>query len=470
MDVVRENIKSIGGTVSLASRQGKGATVTLRIPLTLAITPALILASGGLRFAIPQMAVVELVGVGEGFEHRIQYIYNAPVLRLRQEVVPLVDLCGALELDRRASDGNGFVVVLRVGALQFGLLAEAIADVQEVVIEPLVSVLTRLGVFSGQTILGDGSVVLIVDPAALMQRAGLKKLEDRATLAPAADAFIPAREKTRIILVRAGSGPLKALPLSLVLRIEEVESDRLVASNGAYVMAYHDRLLAVIPATSDIALDRAAYPILVLSGAGQAMGLLVEEIVDVADEHLDLQTEKSSPHLLGSLQLDGTVVDFLDATYFMKLACPTAIARGVSDRFKILLVDDKPFFRDMLTPILLAAGYDVTSASSGQEALSFVQKGLSVHAVVTDIDMPEMDGYSLARALHRLEGLADLPIVALTAQATPSIVAAAKACGIKAVAGKFDRQALLDIVARLLDSAEATPQDIERRIMSELAA
>ncbi len=472
MDVVRENIQSIGGSVSLTSRHGRGACVTLRIPLTLAITPALILTTNGARFAIPQMTVVELVGVGRGFEHAIQYIHDAPVLRLRNDVLPLLDLAATLGLGRPAQEEtrDGFVVVLRIGSARFGLLVETIADVQEIVIEPLVSALARLGVFSGQTILGDGSVVLILDPAALLEHAGLQRLAERPAEATTPEVFVPRAEKTRIILVKAGPGPLKALPLSLVLRIEDVPRERLIASDGAFVMAYRDSLLPIIPATSDMSLDRDAYPILVLSGAGQSMGLLTEEIIDVTDEILDLQRESDSAHILGSIQLGGEVVEFLDATYFMRIACPAAVARGVNKRHRILLVDDKAFFRDMLAPILGSAGYDVTTAASAPEALSFLRKGLSVEAVVTDTDMPEMDGYNFARALHALPGLADLPVVALAAQAAPSVLAAAEACGIAAVAGKFDRRALIECVGRLLDKADTAPRDLELRIMSELAA
>ncbi|OAI22689.1 hybrid sensor histidine kinase/response regulator [Methylosinus sp. R-45379] len=472
MDVVRENIQSIGGSVSLTSRHGRGACVTLRIPLTLAITPALILTTNGARFAIPQMTVVELVGVGRGFEHAIQYIHDAPVLRLRNDVLPLLDLAATLGLGRPAQERtrDGFVVVLRIGSARFGLLVETIADVQEIVIEPLVSAVARLGVFSGQTILGDGSVVLILDPAALLEHAGLQRLAERPAEATTPEVFVPRTEKTRIIIVKSGPGPLKALPLSLVLRIEDVPRERLIASDGAFVMAYRDSLLPIIPATTDMALDRASYPILVLSGAGQSMGLLIEDIIDVTDEILDLQRESGSAHILGSIQLGGDIVEFLDATYFMRIACPAAVARGVNKRHRILLVDDKAFFRDMLAPILGSAGYDVTTAASAPEALSFLRKGLSVEAVVTDTDMPEMDGYNFARALHALPGLAELPVVALAAQAAPSVLAAAKACGIAAVAGKFDRRALIECVGRLLDKTDTAPRDLELRIMSELAA
>ena len=473
MDVVRENIQSIGGSVSLTSRYGKGACVTLRIPLTLAITPALILSCNGSRFAIPQMTVIELVGVGRGFDHVIQYIHDAPVLRLRNDVLPLLDLAATLGLGRSAEEvenRDGFVVVLRVGSARFGLLVETIADVQEVVIEPLVSALARLGVFSGQTILGDGSVVLILDPAALLDHAGMQRLAERPAEAATPEVFVPRAEKTRIIIFKAGPGPLKALPLSLVLRIEDVPRERLIASDGAFVMAYRDGLLPIIPATADDPLERASYPILVLSGAGQSMGLLTEAIIDVTDEILDLQRESNSPHILGSIQLDGEIVEFLDATYFMRIACPAALARGVNKRHRILLVDDKAFFRDMLAPILASAGYDVTTAASAPEALSFLRKGLSVEAVVTDTDMPEMDGYNFARALHALPGLAELPVVALAAQAAPSVLAAAQACGIAAVAGKFDRRALIECVRGLLEKTDTAPRDLELRIMSELAA
>ncbi len=143
-------------------------------------------------------------------------------------------------------------------------------------------------------------------------------------------------------------------------------------------MAYRDSLLPIIPATADMSLDRPSCPILVLSGAGQSMGLLIEDIVDVTDEILDLRRESNSPHILGSIQLGGEIVEFLDATYFMRIACPAALARGVNKRHRILLVDDKAFFRDMLAPILGSAGYDVTTAASAPEALSFLRKGLSV--------------------------------------------------------------------------------------------
>lgn len=471
MDVVRENIQSIGGTVSLNSRVGRGTTVTLRIPLTLAIAPALILSSGGARFAVPQMAVVEVVGVGEGFDHEIQYIHDAPVLRLRGDALPLTHLAASLDLAHEGGSRlrDGFVVILRVGGVRFGLLVETIADVQEVVIEPLVGPLARIGVFSGQTILGDGGVVLLIDPAAIVDRVGLDNIDD-AQAATVVEAFAPEREKTRVVLLRAGAGSLKALPLSLVMRIEEVEASRFVVSGDSCLMLHDDKLLPIVPVAKDIALDRATYPILILAGAGQAIGLLVEEIVDVAEECLDFQAKSGDPSVVGSVNMRDRVVDILDVTYFIEIVNPGALTRGVNQRLRVLLVDDKQFFRDMLAPVLSAAGYDVSTAASGREAMALIERGLRIHAAVTDIDMPEMDGYAFARALSEAPGLAGVPIIALAPQTTDSVRDVAQACGVSAVVGKFDRRALIGTLDSLLQGVAAANGDIEQRIMAEMAA
>lgn len=469
MDVVRENIQSIGGTVSINSRSGKGTTVTLRIPLTLAIASSLILTCGRERFAIPQMGVVEVVGVGAGFGHHIQFIHDAPVLQLRAETLPLVLLDEALELSDGAGAKDGFAIVLRVGGLRFGLLVDSICDVQEVVIEPLVSPLARIGVFLGQTILGDGGVVLILDPAAIAERMSVRNMSEPQA-APASLAQ-PMREKTRLVVVRAGEGSLKALPLALVMRIEEISSDRLTRRGDAHFLLLQEgRLLPVVPAAPGMRIESRHYPLLIVATAGQVVALLADEVVDVLEETLHFQNRGEDPGVIGTVCVDGRIVDILDAGHFIAAVDPRAISRGSDLRPRILLVDDRLFFRDLLAPVLLAAGYEVTSAGSGKEALSLVERGLQIHAVVTDIDMPDMDGYTLARALLQSPGRQNLPIVALAAQSSASIIEVAARCGIRAVVGKFDRRALIDAVDRLLEGVSTSHEGIERRLMAEIAA
>jgi two-component system chemotaxis sensor kinase CheA len=472
MDVVRDNIHSIGGTVSLASRGGFGTTVLLRIPLTLAIAPALILSCGGSRFAIPQMAVVEVVGIGLGFESEVSLVYGAPMLRLRGEALPLACLAQTLCLaPPRAEEigKSGYVVILRVAGVRCGLLVEAIADVQEVVIEPLVGALARLGVFSGQTILGDGSAVLILDPAAIVDRAGIKNKTEQPEQPPL-EAFQPERAKTCVVLLRAGSGPRKALPLSLIMRIEEVDGAQLARSGDVYGLPYEGRLLPVFRAADDMTIEARAYPILLLAGAGQAVGVLVDEIIDVIEEALEPRLAGADDKIVGLVNLRGQTVELLDMTYFINRADPGALARGVNQRPRILLVDDKQFFRDMLSPVLCAAGFEVTACASGAEALALIEKGLKIDILVTDIDMPDMDGYSLTRQLLAQEGCANIPVVTLASQATASIREAARACGARAVVGKFDRRALVDVIESFRKLTPTTAQEIEQRIMTEIAA
>ncbi len=472
MDVVLANIQSIGGAVFLNSAPGKGTTVTLRIPLTLAIAPALILSCAGARFAVLQMAVVEVLGVGEGFDHQIQHFHGAPILSLRGEALPLVDLSETLDLDQSREEPrrDGFAVVLRVGGVRFGLLVETIADVQEIVIEPLASLLAAIGVFSGQTVLGDGGVVLILDPAAIVENEGLETLAEPSS-SKAVEMAEPEREKTRIVLLRAGGGPLKALPLSLVMRIEEATADRFVASGEGYVMLHEGRLLPLIPAAPDMRLESSReYPILILAGAGQVVALVAEEIIDVVEEALVFQRKSEDPATIGSISIDGRIVDVLDVAHFIESADPTVVMRGTDRRPRVLLVDDKQFFRDMLAPVLLAAGYEVTTAASGREALALVERGLRIDAAVTDIDMPEMDGYALARALLQTPGRGNLPIIALTPQKMASALEVATMCGISALVGKFDRRALVQALDALLEGVAAAGDQIERRHMAEAAA
>src|SRR5580698_2393985 len=171
MDVVRNNIEQIGGTVDLNSVPGAGTSFTIKIPLTLAIVSALIVEAGGERFAIPQLSVLELVRAGGGGEHRIERIKDTPVLRLRNTLLPLLYLREVLHLG--APDGdNGFVVVTQVGNQIFGAVVDGVFHTEEIVIKPMSSKLRHIPVFSGTTILGDGSVILIIDPNGVAQALG----------------------------------------------------------------------------------------------------------------------------------------------------------------------------------------------------------------------------------------------------------------------------------------------------------
>ena len=470
LDVVRENIETIGGSITVTSTFGKGTSFNLKIPLTLAIAPALIVQAGTHRFALPQQSVIEAIGFGEGSNHRVERVQNCLVLRLREQVLPLVDLRDAFHLDHDPDDQAKLAVIMRFGSHSFGIIVDSVADVQEIVVKPLGASLSHLFVFSGHTILGDGSVVLILDPVGIAKTLGLThSLELGVQQIP--ERFIPPREKTRLILFKSGDGAHKVVPLSLISRIESAASGAIAVSDGMLVMLHRGYLMPLLRidgmSTQETAKDR---PVLVLGIGGESVGIIVDEIVDIVEDFLDIEIASATPGTIGSAHIRDMVVEIIDISHFVKVARPDALARGVVNRFSVLLVDDRLFFRDMLAPILTAAGFRVTAASSGRDALYLLARGAEFHAIVTDTDMPDMDGYTLAREVKRDPRNAAMPIIALAAHASPIASEAARASGMCGVVGKFDRVALLAMLRANLDTQLLGTHRLEERIIREFAA
>jgi two-component system chemotaxis sensor kinase CheA len=281
MDVVRANIDQIGGTIDVKSVSGRGTSFVIKIPLTLAIVSALLVEAAGERFAIPQLAVVELVRARSHSEHRIERIKDAAVLRLRNKLLPLVSLKTLLKLDREGEgeSENGFIVVTQVGSQTFGLVVDGVFHTEEIVVKPMSSKLRNIPMFSGNTILGDGSVILIIDPNGIVQTIGMVPArqaaeEDRDVERQAADAATES-----LLIFRAGSPQPKAVPLSLVTRLEEIDAKKIELSNGRPLTQYRGQLMPLIPVNDEVRIkDSGAQPLLVFSDERRTMGLVVEEI------------------------------------------------------------------------------------------------------------------------------------------------------------------------------------------------
>lgn len=491
MDVVRSNIEEIGGSVDVRSAQGAGTIFIIKIPLTLAIISALIVSCGGQRFAIPQISVMELVRAQSGTDTRIEYIKDTPVLRLRNQFLPLVRMSDVLGLGEgeshpqppatteteetgeaseaaptgegtaEADERNGFIVVLQVGAQDFGLVVDSVFHTEEIVVKPMSSLLRDIPVFSGNTILGDGSVIMIVDPNGIAQAVATESLSE-ATDTAGAHTSTPGSENERISLLvfRAGSDEPKVVPLSLITRLEEIGVDKIEHSNGCDFVQYRGRLMPIIPVNEQVRRrEEGVQPMIVFADEDRCMGLMIDEIVDIVEERLDIEIAATKSGTLGSAIVRGQATEVIDVGHYLPLAFDdwfgTKDGQGTPRR--ILFVEDSAFFRNMLTPVLRSAGYQVVVCEDGAAALRHLEAGERFDVVVTDIEMPEMDGYELAERIRQDKRLDGLPVVALSAHAAAPAIERARQTGFHDYVAKFDRAGLL---ATLEASAQMTDKAV----------
>ena len=462
MDVVRANIDQIGGTIDVRSVQGRGMSVTIKIPLTLAIISALIVEAGGHRFAIPQLSVVELVSARSGSEHRIERIKDAAVLRLRHKLLPLSNLSCLLSLDQgkpHDADG-GFVVVTQVGSESFGLVVDSVFHTEEIVVKPMSTMLRHIGLFSGNTILGDGSVILIVDPNGLAETLGASarangQIGDHAETQPT-----ETEQSTSMLVFRAGSPHPKAVPLSLITRLEEIDVGRVEFSNGRHLVQYRGQLMPLIPINEEVQVkSHGLQSLLVFADEGRSMGLMVDEIVDIVDDALNIEVGSNRPGVLGSAVIKGQATEIIDIEHYLPLAYedwfrPKDFHAARSTR-SVLLIDDSTFFRNMLAPVLKAAGYEVTTAAGGEEAISLLQKGRRFDVILTDIDMPGMSGFDFAQQLRSDPQIAEVPVIGLSSMISQEFIERGREVGFHDYVAKFDRQGLIAALKEQTADAQA---------------
>jgi two-component system chemotaxis sensor kinase CheA len=460
MDVVRTNIEKIGGTVELKSAFGRGSTFVIKIPLTLAIVSALIVESCGERFAVPQISVVELVRASEDSEHRIERIKGAPVLRLRDRLLPLISLERLLRLDRPAGTDTEehFIVVTQVGTYSFGIMVDRVFDTEEIVVKPVAPILRHLTLFSGNTILGDGSVIMILDPNGIATSSGEIAVTDSAHGETIAARDSRATDTTTLLVFRAGGGTPKAVPLSLVARLEEIDLATVEYSHGRPMVQYREKLMPLIPIDGDQQLaETGRRPVLVFADGDHTMGLVVDEIIDIVEDRLNVELTSSRAGFMGSAIIAGRATDLLDAGHFLTQAYsdwfgpPPNQMQGPRARSKrVLLVDDSAFFRNLLSPLLSVAGYDVTTAESAHDALGLCEAGEPFDVIVSDIEMPGMNGFEFVRAVRADPRWRDTPMVALSSHATPEDFDRGREAGFSDYVAKFDRDTLLQVLAEAL--------------------
>ncbi len=346
MDVVRANIDQIGGTIDVKSVTGAGLSFTIKIPLTLAIVAALIVEAGGDHFAIPQASVIELVRVRNGSDHRIERIRDTAVLRLRDKLIPLARLTELLGMDSVGDAETGYIVVTQVGSQTFGVVVDAVFHTEEIVVKPMSSRLRHIPMYSGNTILGDGSVIMIIDPNGVARALG-SSVTAQLAAEEAAIAHVDESdgETTSLLVFRAGSTRPMAVPLSLVTRLEEIDARKIEISNGRHMVQYRGHLMPLVSMNESVQVKgEGAQPLLVFSDGARSMALVVDEIVDIVEDRLDIQVASENPGVIGSAIIKGQATEIVDVGHFLPLAFEDWFRRKeqpVQARSRpVLLIDD----------------------------------------------------------------------------------------------------------------------------------
>lgn len=470
MDVVRTNIEKIGGTIDMKSTEGKGMVFTIKIPLTLAIVSALIVEAASERFAIPQISVLELVRAGgNNSDNTIERINGAPVMRLRNRLLPLVTLQELLHLPKsETTEAESTIVVTQVGRQTFGIIVDRVFDTEEIVVKPVAPILRDIEMFSGNTILGDGSVIMILDPngiAAATGESGMHEeqhqIEEEAKVRASHDS-----DRLALLLFRAGDVAPKAVPLSLVARLEDIDVSEIENSAGQPMVQYRGKLMPLVPLNDHVQFKtEGTQPVLVFADRERSMGLVVDEIVDIVEERLDVQIGSERSGLMGSAIIAGRSTDVVDAGYYLSRTFKDFF--GKTDSFqgagsqsphgpeRILLVDDSSFFRNMLTPLLNISGYQVTTVESAADAIKLCESGAEFDVIVSDIEMPGMSGFEFVETLKKDTRWADTPVIALSSHATPVDLDRGRKAGFINHVAKFDREALLSTLSQTLNSKGA---------------
>lgn len=459
MDVVRTNIEKIGGAIELTSELGKGSVFHIKIPLTLAIVSVLVVKAQEERFAIPQINVLELVKSTRDSHHRIEEINGSAVLRLREKLLPLISLSEVLQLEEKRDHSKAdtsYIVVCKVGGSEFGLIVDQIFDTEEIVVKPKSDLLKDIDLYSGTTILGDGSVIMILDPNGLSRCVGdvEKGKEESALMVAEAQN----KDMVRFLLFTAGDKGQKAIPLELVARLEELDMETVEHSSGRPVVQYRGALMRLIALDGSVVPTEGTKEVMVFQYDGRIMGVVVDEILDIVEAPYSLKMASDNPGLMGSMVLRDRTTDIVDIGHHITELFSTAVqGKEMRMRQRLLFVEDSPFFRKMTVPFLERAGFEVIPMEHGELAYHYLQDHNNIDIVVTDIEMPHMDGFELIAHIKRMEKWANLPVFGFTSTVNDKFLQTARKAGFVDFIEKTNRAALIDaiegFVSRQLESA-----------------
>ncbi len=474
MDVVRTNIEAIGGSVEVESQLGRGSTIRITLPLTLAIIPAMIVTVGRQSYALPQSCIVELVQV-DGGEKTIDCVNQAEVLRLRGSLFPLVRLSDVLNIDNERSDDTpGHMIVIDTGRLRFALAVDEVVDSEDIVVKPLGQHLQQLPLLAGSTILGNGRVALILDATGLATRIDLADELVDAVAQSESTAASPT-DLQRLVHLSTSPTDWFAVSMDIVKRIERVRLDSIESVGNQDVLQYRGVTLPLIDLheglkTHPVVSGTSSQPaggaegighgaehtfVLIFDVYGHEVGLVTPQLHDILDCNLQGSVQSSAEEgVAGIVTIAGRSTRLIDLYGLTEKLRPAwfeqkkySIDKGPK---RIMIVEDSGFFRNHLSRTLREQGHEVTEAVDGLDGYEKLSAASTLpDLLITDVEMPRMNGIQLTRKLREQERYAKLPIIALTSLADEESLKIGREAGVNDYQVKMNKPALLASIANL---------------------
>jgi len=457
MDVVKSNIERIGGLVDIASNEGEGTKITLKIPLTLAIVPAMIIRSGEDRFAIPQVKLVELVRVERGM---IEFVQGKPIYRLRGNILPLLNLKEVLSGEPANCEDSINIVVLKSETLQFGMMVDEIMDTADIVVKPLARFLKSISIYSGATVLGDGGVAFILDVQGIAKKHfGVVSDEESRIELQEEEAGMRETNLKEFVLIQLGAQAKHAIPLSIVSRMEEFSKDQIEFSGYQRVIRYRGGILRIVnlneffnyplptQQNSDVT------QIIVAKVDDQIFGLEVDQIIDVLSTEDFLDSSLSTHEgISGNLVTKNEIIVVVNVEKIFEATQPKKKSpKFTLDTYRLLLVEDTDSIRTTLYQNLVENGYSVEMAVDGVEGLKKIaEHKAGFDLIISDIEMPRMNGYEFARKVRGISQLKDTPMIAFTTKSSNKEIDEAKQAGFTTFLEKSKGRILSTLVAECL--------------------
>ena len=453
MDIVRTNVERAGGGVEVATAAGEGTRITITLPVREAHLPVLTVESRGETFALPLSGVLELVRVTPGGEARIERLFDTSILRQGSRLLPLIELSGVLGLDggTPSERDKGAVVVIQAGSAHFGLLVDRVTDSREAAVMALPPLLAGIDLYAGGMSLEDGTIALVLDPPGLARAAGIEATVQRGADAVSRAAGARPPGLIDLLVLRRAGASAKAVPLALVARVEDIEGLDIDVSEGrATVLSRGVRmpLLGIDGAWAE-ALCRGRKRIVVCGEGARAVALLAGRWLDLVEAEIRLDGRERRSACLGTAEIADMTVEVIDPGQYLEgerdsapVAASLAPEREVR---RVLLIDDNPFFRQFLPPLLSSAGYLVTTVDSAEQVRDLCEAGETFDAILSDVDLPAGREGDFTETVRVSGNWRETPMVALSSDPRRETGEGASGAGFgfEGTVGKFDRGALL---------------------------